>query len=62
MSCAKFAVPEEVFGEKSGGKKTNSGGTSSIGSLFIADSFGKAEDWLGLDVIGYLWGFVHLFI
>lgn len=35
---------------------------AATGSLRLADSFGKAEDQLGLDVIGCLWGFVYLFI
>lgn len=33
---------------------------AATGSLRPADSFGKAEDRLGLDVIGYLWGFAYL--
>lgn len=58
----QFAVPEKVFGEKNGGKKTNTEAPAATGSLCLADRFGKAEDQLGLDVISYFRGFVCLFM
>lgn len=43
-------------------KRPRAEAPAGTGSSHLADSFGTAEDQLGLDVISYLWGFAYLFI